>query len=118
MKKLFFALALTVSCLICVSCGKDNSGSLVGMWEETVSHQIVSFTADGYYYEGVNESFTADKTKYKATGNTITYYIENQPGTEFSVDYTFDNKGNLVINNVLTYEKIEIPQEYAGSVQE
>ncbi len=118
MKKIFFALALAVFGVLVVSCTNDNSQSLVGMWEETVSHQIVSFTADGYYYEGVNESFTADKTKYKATGKTITYYIENQPGTEFSVDYAFDNKGNLVINDVLTYEKIEVPEEYKENVQE
>ena len=111
MKKVFFAFILALFCLGFVSCG-NNSKSIVGMWEETVSHQVVSFTQDGYYYEGVNESFTADKTKYKISGKTITYYIENQPGTEFSVDYTFDNKGNLVINGVLTYEKIEIPEEY------
>ena len=118
MKKIFFATILSFLFLVMFSCTNNNSNSLVGMWEETVSHQIVSFTEDGYYYEGVNESFTADKTKYKATGREITYYIENQPGTEFSVDYTFDNKGNLVINDVLTYEKIEVPEEYKENVQE
>lgn len=96
--------ALAVIALIAVICGcSSKSGGIVGKWIDSDTEQIYEYTADGYFYEYTNESFTSDKTRYKVNSGEITYYIENVPESEYSVKYEIKD-GNLVINGVLVYK--------------
>lgn len=99
-------LALTV---LCACAGKEDS--VVGKWIDSETEAMYEYTADGYYYEYVNENFTTDKTRYSVSGGKITYYIDGEnPGTGFSVDYEITHEGNLVINGTLEYRPLTVPE--------
>ena len=107
--KRFLLTATAVFCVLFVSCsGKDDT--LVGKWIDNTTEQIIEYTGDGYYYEFVNESFTSDKTKYLVSGDVITYYIEGEEESQFSVEYKLDGD-KLTIGGVLEYRRLEVPEE-------
>ena len=41
--------------------------NIVGKWIDVSTEQTVEYTESGFYYEYINENFTADKTRYKKT---------------------------------------------------
>lgn len=108
MKKLSILITAIICILLC-SCS-DTKDELVGKWVDNTTEQIIEYTGDGYYYEYVNESFTSDKTKYRVSGDMITYYIEGEEESEFSVEYSLDGD-TLTIGGVLEYRRMEIPEE-------
>ncbi len=104
MKKIIFALLLVTLAL----CACSQPDSIVGKWIDTETEAAYEYTADGYYYEYVNENFTTDKTRYSVDGGKITYYIDGEnPNTGFSVDYEITDEGNLVINGEIEYKPLE-----------
>ena len=122
MKKVF-SLILAITLLLC-SCGSNNGGtsaisgkdekSVVGKWIDNETEQIIEYTADGYYYEYINEGFTTDKTKYMTEEGKIYYYIEGEtPDMSFGIDYEIKD-GNLLIAGVLEYR----PMDLKTSVEE
>lgn len=108
MKKLSILITAIICILLC-SCS-DRESALVGKWIDNTTEQIIEYTSDGYYYEYVNESFTSDKTRYKASDDTITYYIDGEEDTEFSVEYSLDGD-RLVIAGELEYRRLAIPED-------
>lgn len=101
-KKIISALALFALAVFFYGCSSKD-GSVVGKWTDSETEQIYEYTADGYFYEYTNESFTSDKTRYKVKSGEITYYIEGVPESEYSVKYEIKD-GNLVINGKLVYK--------------
>ncbi len=107
--KRFFASVCALVCIIFTACTDKEKSLIVGKWIDTTTEQIIEYTSDGYYYEYINESFTSDKTNYKINGDKITYYIENEPGSEFSVDYTLEGD-TLIIGGKIEYTRLVIPE--------
>lgn len=103
---IFFVLICTLLC----SCSGKDKDAIVGKWVDNTTEQIIEYTYDGYYYEYINENFTSDKTKYKANGKKITYYIEGEPESEFSVEYTLKDD-TLVIGGELEYRRLIISSD-------
>ena len=108
MKSFTAAILILLSALLASCSGK--SDSIVGKWIDTETEQIYEYTADGYFYEYLNESFTSDKTRYKADGKKITYYLEGVPESESTVEYEFKD-GNLIINGILEYKHYTEPEK-------
>ncbi len=105
-------ILVTVSVLVCIllcSCSDNDKASIVGKWVDTATEQTIEYTSDGYYYEYINESFTTDKTNYKTDGDKITYYIEGEPESEFSVEYTLE-EDTLIIGGAMEYRRLVIPE--------
>lgn len=95
---------LAAAALVATLCGcSSKSAGIVGKWIDSDTEQVYEYTADGYFYEYTNESFTSDKTRYKVKSGEITYYIEDVPESEYSVKYEIKD-GNLVINGTLVYK--------------
>lgn len=106
MKKFFALVLICLFSTLLLSCSSEDT-SIVGKWVDEETQTICEYTSDGYYYELVNEQFTADKTKYTAKGGKITYYIEGEsPDTGFSVKYEIRDS-NLIINDTIIYTPIE-----------
>ena len=122
--KRFFSLILAITLLLC-SCnfgGNDGTGpvadkgeeSIVGKWIDNETEQIIEYTAGGYYYEYINESFTTDKTRYMTEDGKIYYYLDgDSPDMSMGIDYEIKN-GNLIIAGVLEYR----PMDLKTSVEE
>ena len=114
MKKNISILTL-VTCIIvllilCCSCTKIES--LTGKWIDDRTEAIVEYTADGYYYEYANESFTTDKTRYTVKNGKIYYYIDGEDARDgFGVDYEINSEGNLIIAGEIEYRPLRKPQE-------
>ena len=107
MKRITAAALLCLSAFLASCSGKGES--IVGKWIDTETEQIYEYTADGYFYEYSNESFTSEKTRYKTDGGKITYFLEDVPESEASVEYEFKD-GNLVINGILEYKPYTEPE--------
>ncbi len=111
MKKIT-ALCLVFMCVLAALCSCSSGKSIVGKWIDDSTEGIYEYTADGYYYEYVNESFTSDKTRYEVSDGKITYYIDGlRPEDGFSVSYEFDKDGNLVINGEIVYRPLTNPEK-------
>ncbi len=108
MKRIFVTLSVLVCILLC-SCSGNDKASIVGKWVDTATEQTIEYTSDGYYYEYINENFTTDKTNYKADGEKIIYYIEGEPESEFSVQYTLDGD-TLIIGEKIEYRRLVISE--------
>ena len=118
MKKIT-ALLLAVMFPLC-SCGSatqnvssspspDSGGAdIVGKWIDVQTEQIFEYTADGFYYEYINESFTADKTRYLTENGNIYYYLDGEePDMSFGVNYEVKD-GHLFIAGVIEYKPMDL----------
>ncbi len=111
MKKTLLICTLFV-CTLVLLCFCSSRKSIVGKWIDDITEGIYEYTADGYYYEYINEGFTTDKTRYEVSGGKITYYIDGlDPKDGFSVSYEFDKDGNLVINGEIVYRPLNTPEK-------
>lgn len=112
-------LLLTAVCLLLCSCGfggnestnplsgKDDK-SIIGKWIDIETEQIIEYTENGYYYEYINESFTADKTRYITEGGEIFYYLDgDSPDMSMGIDYEIKN-GHLIIAGVIEYKPMDL----------
>lgn len=97
-KKIIFALVLVL--MLC-ACAK-NSPSVVGRWRDETTGRVVEYTADGLYYEFINENFTTDKTNYRVKNGKIEYYIPDAPESEYEVEYEVKD-GKLIIEGTIEY---------------
>jgi len=111
MKRILY-ITLALLCLLGMfSCTRKDNADIVGKWIDTETEQVYEYTADGYYYEYSNENFTSDKTRYKVSGDEITYYIDDAPESGFSVKFEI-NGSNLVINDEIIYKPYtDVPQD-------
>lgn len=117
MKKAFMLLASL--CLLLCSCSfgsnngatslsDKNEASVVGKWIDVETEQIVEYTQSGYYYEYINEGFTADKTRYKAENGKIYYYLDgDSPDYSIGIDYEIKD-GHLFIAGAIEYKPMDI----------
>lgn len=111
---LIFAL-----CLILCSCSFGGNGgtsplsgksdkSIVGKWIDVKTEQIVEYTESGFYYEYINENFTADKTRYMTENGKVYYYLDgDSPDMEVGIDYEIKD-GHLFIAGVIEYRPMDI----------
>ena len=100
------------------SAGEKNHGSIVGKWIDNKTEQIVEYTADGFYYEYINESFTSDKTRYKAENGKIYYYLDgDEPDYEIGIDYEIKD-GGLIIAGQIEYRPMVMPSKDSESEKE
>ena len=118
MKKIT-ALLLSVIFLLC-ACSSNvenvssppslgaNDSEIVGKWIDVQTEQIIEYTKDGFYYEYINESFTADKTRYLTESGNIYYYLDGEePDMSFGIDYEIKN-GHLFIAGVIEYKPMNL----------
>lgn len=111
MKKIIFTCLLLTFALLAV-CSCKGTKSVVGKWIDDSTESVCEYTADGYYYEYVNEGFTSDKTRYEAADGKITYYIDGfTPKDGFSVGYEIDRDGRLIINGEIVYRPLTTPEK-------
>ena len=82
--------------------------SIVGKWIDVKTEQIVEYTDDGFYYEYINESFTADKTRYITHDSKIYYYLDgDEPDASVGIEY--ERKGDrLIVAGVLEYKPMDL----------
>ncbi|MBR2021795.1 MAG: hypothetical protein IJ939_05100 [Clostridia bacterium] len=116
-KSTFTLLAALI--LILCSCsfgGNDGTSSLseksdksiVGKWIDVSTEQTVEYTESGFYYEYINENFTADKTRYMTQDGKIYYYLDgDEPDMELGIDYEIKD-GHLFIAGVIEYRPMDI----------
>ena len=107
-------LCLAVILVLC-SCsfgkGGDSDKSIVGKWIDNSTEQIVEYTDEGFYYEYINESFTSDKTRYKAENGKIYYYLDgDKPDYDIGIGYEIKD-GNLIIAGQIEYRPMVIPSK-------
>lgn len=117
MKKVF--ILLTALCLLLCSCSfgsndgtnplsNKNEKSIVGKWIDVETEQIVEYTESGFYYEYINEGFTADKTRYTVEDGKIYYYLDgNSPDYSIGIDYEIKN-GHLFVAGAIEYKPMDI----------
>lgn len=115
-------LLLTAVCVLLCFCSfggnggtnplsENNSASIVGKWIDNKTEQTIEYTADGFYYEYINESFTSDKTRYKAENGKIYYYLDgDEPDYEIGIDYEIKD-GNLIIAGQIEYRPMVMPSK-------
>lgn len=109
---LTYTATTVLAVLLLILCSCTEKASIVGKWIDDKTEAIIEYTADGYYYEYANENFTTDKTKYKISGDKITYYLDGGSANEgFSVEYDFNEEGNLVIAGEIEYRPMRIPNK-------
>ena len=81
---------------------------IVGKWIDVKTEGMVEYTENGFYYEGINEIYTTDKTRYIASGGKIYYYLDgDDPASAIGIDYEIKN-GNLIIAGEIEYKPIDI----------
>ena len=89
--------------------GEKSYGSVVGKWIDNKTEQVVEYTADGYYYEYINEAFTADKTRYITADGKLYYYLDGDaPDYTIGIEYEIKD-GNLIIAKELEYRPMQMP---------
>ena len=107
------ATILLCSCNFAKNTGNNpvsdkNEASIVGKWIDNETEQIIEYTSDGYYYEYINESFTADKTRYVTEDGKIYYYLDGDtPDMSFGINYEVKD-GNLIIAGVIEYRPMDL----------
>lgn len=117
MKKILM-LCAAVMLLLCSCNFKGNTAnppalenddkSIVGKWIDVETEQIIEYTESGYYYEYINEGFTADKTRYITENGKIFYYLDgDNPDMSFGIDYEIKN-GHLFIAGVIEYKPMDL----------
>ena len=122
--KRVLVLCVTAMLLLCSCNFAGNKGntelsekeekSIVGKWIDVETEQIIEYTESGYYYEYINEGFTADKTRYVTEDGKIYYYLDgDSPDMSMGIDYEIKN-GHLFIAGVLEYR----PMDLKTSVEE
>ncbi len=105
MRKLIITL-IALFLLIFTGCSSNQENSeIVGKWQDAETGIIIEYSSDGHYYEYVNENFTTDKTSYKISNKKITYYIEGEEDSEFSVEYKIDGD-KLIIGSSIEYVRL------------
>ncbi len=108
---LFLLLVSMTLALLLSGCSNDSS-RLVGKWIDVKTEATYEYTADGFYYEYVNEGFTTDKTRYRVRGGKITYYVDgNTPESGFSVEYEINDEGHLIIGGQIEYRPLIVPEK-------
>ena len=116
MKRVFSLIVLSM--LLLCSCSFGNGGtkpaskkddaSVIGKWIDVETEQIVEYTESGFYYEYINEGFTADKTKYMTEDGKIYYYLDgDEPDMSIGIDYEVKD-GHLFIAGVIEYKPMDI----------
>lgn len=109
MKKfLSIVLFLVITICACACTNKKSEKSLIGKWIDVERETIFEYTSDGYYYEYLNENYTTDKTRYRVKGDEITYFLDNDDSTSYSVKFEIDENGHLIINGILEYKPMDI----------
>ena len=113
------SILFAVLMLLLCSCNfKENGGanplssknetSIVGKWIDVETEQIVEYTSDGFYYEYINESFTADKTRYVTEDGKIYYYLDGDaPDYSIGIDYDIKD-GHLFIAGTIEYKPMDL----------
>ena len=92
--------------------------NIVGKWIDVKTEQIVEYTDDGFYYEYINESFTADKTRYITQDSKIYYYLDGDtPDAAVGIDYEIKN-GLLFVAGILEYKPMDIKTSIEEMEQE
>ncbi len=106
--KRFIALLSVLVFVLCSCTRLPEDSRIVGKWIDMKTEQIIEYTADGYYYEYINESFTADKTRYTVQDGKLYYYLDKgEPDMSFGIDYEIKD-GHLFIAGVLEYKPMDI----------
>jgi len=112
-------ILLMALCLLLCSCSFDSNGgtttlsekneaSIVGKWIDVETEQIVEYTSDGFYYEYINEGFTADKTRYITEDGKIYYYLDgDSPDYSIGIDYEIKD-GHLFIADAIEYKPMNL----------
>ena len=94
-------LCILIFVFVLCSCTKITP-DIVGRWRDEKTGRVIEYTADGFYYEFINENFTTDKTNYHVKNGKIIYYIPEVPESEYSVEYEVKD-GKLIIAGSIEY---------------
>ena len=117
--KRIFLLIISAVLLLCSCAPAENvdtapvaqneiDGEIVGKWIDTLTEQIIEYTADGFYYEYINESFNSVKTRYITENGKIYYYLDGDE-PDMSVGIEYEKKGDhLVVAGVLEYKPMDL----------
>ena len=90
------------------SLSEKSDKNIVGKWIDVSTEQTVEYTESGFYYEYINENFTADKTRYMTQDGKIYYYLDGDaPDMELGIDYEIKD-GHLFIASVIEYRPMDI----------
>lgn len=109
-------LSVVVFVLVLCSCTKITP-DIVGRWRDQATGRVVEYTADGLYYEFINENFTTDKTNYRVSNGKITYFIPEVSESEYSVEYEVKD-GKLIIAGSIEYIPYEPIFDFESQEQE
>lgn len=114
---LLFALFILASCKSdanlpngskAITVDTQSDEKLVGIWIDLKTEGMVEYTADGFYYEIINEIYTTDKTRYIATDGKIYYYLDGDDlSNAVAIDYEIKNN-HLIIAGEIEYKPIDI----------